>query len=255
MRGTPGAVLLAGCALAGLLVGCGETDSGAAPRADGPPLTRVENELLVSCGGDPGWVPSAMVNGIEPAIPRSEIEAALDAIATEPKLSVETSRVLPQGGRTPWKLLAEDDDHLTIALGDWTFEGPARDAMTMSLEREGEGWKWTGHGNCWHLAPVLDDGTWVNLSSTKPLDTTSTTVTVDVTELACTGSRDPVPHLDEPSIVTTSHDVTVYWTSRPPQGAQECPGNPTVSQQLTLDEPLGDRVLLDGSRWPPVPIG
>jgi hypothetical protein len=248
-------LLLVGCALVGLAAGCGATDSGSVGRDGGPPVTLVGNEVVVSCGGAPGWVPSAMVNGIDPEIPRSEVETALDAIATEPGLSAETSRVLPQGGRTPWKLLAEDDDSLIIALGDWGFDGPDRDAMTMSLEREADGWTWTGHGNCWHLAPILHDGTWVNLSSEKPLDTASTSVTVDLTELACTGSRDPVPHLDEPVVVATSQDVTVYWTSRPPQGAQECPGNPTVSQELTLDEPLGDRPLLDGSRWPPVPIG
>jgi hypothetical protein len=255
MRGKRGALALVGCMLGGLLAACGEAEPGTTEAGPDLPVVMEDGEVLVSCGGEPGWVPSAMAEGIQPEVPRSEIEAALDAVATDPELSVETSRVLPQGGRTPWKLLAQDGDRLTIALGDWTVDGPAREAMTMSLERDGDGWRWTGHGNCWNLAPVLRDGMWVHVSSEGPLDTASTTVTVDVQEIACTSSRDPVPHLDDPVLVTTATDVTVYWTSRLPDGAQSCPGNPTASQTMTLDEPLGDRRLLDGSRWPPVPVG
>lgn len=52
----------------------------------------------------------------------------------------------------------------------------------------------------------------------------------------------------------TADTVTVYWTSEPP-GTAECPSNPAVATTLTLPEALGERRLLDGSRWPPVPFG
>jgi hypothetical protein len=241
-----------------VLAGCGDQASGGTtdPAADSP-VAVVDDEVLVSCGGRaPGWPPSAMVDGIEGETPRAEIAAALDAVATEPKLSVETSRVLPQGGQTPWKLLTDDAEHLTIALGEWTLDGPTREAMTMSLEREGDGWKWTGHGSCWTLSPLLDQGeSWVQVGASVAVQGDATEIAVDVNETACTGARDPAPHLNEPVIVSTDESVTVYWTSKPPVGGANCPSNPTSSQVLVLDEPLGDRPLLDGSRWPPVLVG
>jgi hypothetical protein len=250
--------LLGAAAAAALVLGagaCGEADSAVATDADIPVQT-VDGEVLVSCSGEPGWLPSAMAGGFEGETPRAEIEVALDAIAVQPGLSAETSRVLPEGGRTPWVLLSDTSGHLTLGLGAWSLDGPARDAVTMDLELEDGTWVWQGHGNCWHLAPVLRDGDemWVNVTADSvPTDTTD--VPVGVTELACTGSRDPLPHLHDPVVVETAEDVTVYWTSEPPDGDQQCPGNPTATQTLVLDEPLGDRPLLDGSRWPPAPVG
>ena len=91
--------------------------------------------------------------------------------------------------------------------------------------------------------------------SPAAVDGAATEVIVDVHETACTSARDPGPFLDEPAVVSTDESVTVYWTSEPPVGGANCPGNPTSQQVLTLDEPLGDRPLLDGSRWPPVLVG
>ena len=240
--------------------GCGERESGstaAEPEVtrEGP-VTLVDGEVLLSCHGPLGWVASAMADGIDGTTPRAEIEAALDEVATDPQLSVETARVLPQGGDTPWKLLAEDADRLVIALGEWTADGPARDAMTMDLERTDTGWRWAGHGSCWTLSPVLAEGTiWVQVDASVAVQGDATEVAVDVNEVACTSARDPAPHLNEPVLVTTDESVTVYWTSTPPVGGANCPGNPTSAQVLTLDELLGDRPLLDGSRWPPVLVG
>jgi hypothetical protein len=35
---------------------------------------------------------------------------------------------------------------------------------------------------------------------------------------------------------------------------RNCIGNPPTEMTLTLDEPLGDRALLDGSTYPPAPV-
>jgi hypothetical protein len=150
----------------------------------------------------------------------------------------------------------EEGDTMVLALGDWTADGPARDAMTMQLERRDGAWGWASGGNCWTLGPVLDPDTiWVQVNASAAVDGDATEVTVDVNETACTSARDPAPFLNEPALVSTEESVTVYWTSRPPVGGANCPGNPTSQQVLTLDEPLGDRPLLDGSRWPPVLVG
>jgi hypothetical protein len=259
-RRTVPVLVLLGLALAGLAA-CGErSSSGGGSDERAPDDARgsvqvVDGSVLVSCGGVPAFPASAMVDGADGSTPEDEVRAALDAVATDPKLSMETSRVLPQGGRTPYTLLVDDGATLVVGLGDWSADGPTRDAYQMTLERTGDSWVWRGHGNCTQLAPVLGEGEmWVEVSA-GPVPSDATEIPVQVMERACTSSRDPAPHLHEPTVVSTDESMTVYWTSTPPEGGQNCPGNPSSPQTLTLPEPLGERQLLDGSRWPPVPLG
>ena len=239
-------------ATAGVLAGCGDGASSGAQEAPALPVVVVDGEVQVSCGGPPGWSPSVMAAGIQPPVPEAEISAALDAVATQPGLSVETRRVLPDGGRTPWRVLAGDEDLLHLGLGTWTVDGPAEDAHSMVLERVDGVWTWRGHGDC-GLRPLLadDDTSWAELTAS---DGTGTVVTVSVSERECTSGRNPEAFLREPVMVQEEHSVTVYWTTTPPDGFESCPGNPSVERTITLDEPLGDRRLLDGSTWPPRPV-
>ena len=245
---TPGVLrAVAAAALVLAVAGCGGRESGVTATEpevtrEGP-VTLVDGEVLLSCGGRPGWPASAMVDGIEPSASAREIAAGLSAAPVPGQL------------RTNWKVLAEDGDQMVVALGDWSDDGPARDAMAWTLERDGGTWRGTSGGNCWMLAPVLDeDATWVQVDASEAVDGAATEIAVDVHERACASARDPEPFLDEPVMVSTEESVIVYWTSRAP-GAANCPSNPTSQQVLTLDEPLGDRPLLDGSRWPPALVG
>ncbi len=56
-------------------------------------------------------------------------------------------------------------------------------------------------------------------------------------------------------VVEAADAVTVYWTSDAIEGAAGCPGNPVVRRVVKLDQPLGNRELLDGSSWPAAPVG
>src|SRR5262245_66495130 len=118
------------------------------------------------------------------------------------------------------------------------------------------GWRWLAvqriERPC-RLHPVLPPSlSWAEVTADpQALSPASRSIPVWVTETSFTGARDPSPYLKNPTIVEGKRSVTVYWTVTPPDGAQECPGNPRVERVLELREPLGDRVLLDGSRWPP----
>jgi hypothetical protein len=258
-------------ALAGLilLAGCGEPVSSASDptvpstatssaTVSGGVLTVVDGEVQVGCGGAPGWSPSVMAAGIDGVVGRAEVVAAFTELLQNPEIAGELEMSFLQDGpeQTEWRVLAAEGDSLTLGLGTWTEDGPGEGARTFGLERDGDGWRWTGGGDC-RLEPVLGgDHSWVELTAPPGgLDPTSTTLPVEVSERECTSGRDPRPHLEEPHVVETTTTVTVYWTSVPPEGFHNCMGNPAVAATVPLRRPLGERTLLDGSTYPPSPVG
>jgi len=56
-------------------------------------------------------------------------------------------------------------------------------------------------------------------------------------------------------VVETVDSVTIYWTSEPPSGGQDCQGNPSVERVVKLSEPLDARTVLDGFSYPPREVG
>ena len=49
-----------------------------------------------------------------------------------------------------------------------------------------------------------------------------------------------------PQVVETDDEVRIVFASIPLIGDQNCPGNPPAAVTVVLDQPLGDRELLDG---------
>jgi hypothetical protein len=72
-----------------------------------------------------------------------------------------------------------------------------------------------------------------------------------VTERECASGRSSEGRVVGPEIAATADAVVVSFAVRPLGGAQECPGNPATPVEVRLDEPLGERRLLDGHRDPP----
>lgn len=258
MRALPLALL----APLAVLVGCGERTSAASdpsPSPEGPPVLKVDGEVQIGCGGESGWPASVMADGLQGVLTDAEVVAAFRSFLADPQVGTELEVNLLAAGAedTEWRVLAADGDEVALGLGRWTDEGPARDAYVFGMERKEEGWRWTGGGNCSQLGPVVEEGlTWVEVSSPPGgVVRDTTTVDVGVTEGTCTGGRDPLPHLREPYVEETAQSVTIYWTSDPPGGVSSCIGPPPTPTTLTLSEPLGDRALLDGSRFPPAPVG
>ena len=251
-----------------VLAGCGSRDgttasgtdstpdsTAAAPGVESPPVVVVDGEPLVGCGGGEGWPPSVMASGIESDF-TDEARETFEALLADPQLSGELELTfLADGPETEFRVLREDEGSVTLGLGTWSDQGPADGAFVMGLVREGAGWDFGGGGSC-ELSPVLEPGRdWVDLHRGAPTDDPRT-VEIGLSERQCTSARDPRPFLDEPVVVETDDAVTVYWTTTPMTEAANCQGNPTVRRPLTLDRPLGDRTVLDGSVWPPsvVPV-
>lgn len=79
----------------------------------------------------------------------------------------------------------------------------------------------------------------------------STAIEVLVVESGCAGGEPATGRIPDPDIVYEEDRVVVTIGVVPKAGAQPCPGNPPTEYTVELDEPLGDRVLLDGSHDPP----
>jgi hypothetical protein len=77
------------------------------------------------------------------------------------------------------------------------------------------------------------------------LDPAATTFSADVVRETCNdGVTGPVLR---PGVVVTDAEVVVTFTVEPSTGMHRCPGNPPVSYEVDIGQPIGDRVLVDGS--------
>lgn len=128
--------------------------------------------------------------------------------------------------------------------------GAPLSAVTVEL-RDGH-WTIGGWAQCRPRAEVAPG---VNLAMFRvapheELMPETTKVDVLVTELACNSGQDASGRILRPRIISGADSVTVVMTVRPRGGGQECPDHPETPFVLELPEPLGDRLLLDGSEVP-----
>jgi hypothetical protein len=72
-----------------------------------------------------------------------------------------------------------------------------------------------------------------------------------VRERACASGRSSEGRIIGPDITYTDEAVIVTFQVQGLSGAQDCQGNPSTATQVTLEEALGDRRLLDGDSDPP----
>ena len=230
------------------------TTTAAEPEAVAPFLVTEDGEVVVGCFGRTGWPVSVTADGIQGVFTDDDVRAIFAEMLELTDNPVDLASFLPDGPDTEWRLLRVDGNRYEFGVGPWTADGPGPGGSILNAEDRAGGWTWTGGGGC-EVKPLLEDGhMWLELHG-KGLDRTASQPMIEVNEVECTSARDPSPYLHDPYVVETDESVTVYWTSTPPQGGQDCPGNPSVSRPLPLSEPLGDRELLDGSTYPPSPVG
>ena len=193
------AVGVAAAVAVGILAGNwpGDDRSETEPVGDDTTVPGITDEdALVSCGGDEGWPPSVMAEGVPGLLDEAEATETFQAILDDPQLSQEAElSILSDGVDVEWRVLRGDEDSLTLGLGHWTEKGPAgADAYVLGLERAGDHWTPDGWGTCNNLAPTLPEGSkWAMVSSYNATSAEATTLQVEVTENQCTSGRDPWP--------------------------------------------------------------
>jgi hypothetical protein len=91
---------------------------------------------------------------------------------------------------------------------------------------------------------------WLDPAAAAPTPT-STTIHALVREESCASGKTPDGRIEPPAIDLTDTAVTITITIRRRPGAQDCQANPPFPVTIALPEPLGDRMLFDGSGTPP----
>jgi hypothetical protein len=231
------------------------SDDGRSGRNEGDRVTSVLENQRVSCGGT-SWPVSAMDGGVPDLVDEQEVRAAFAGVLDEAPMDAPQA-IREQGADSaPYIALAETQDGYTLGTGTWTTEGPGEDADVATLERQQDGsLRMSSWGDCQLRVAIPEGRSPVVIKAPRGgVDGSSTNPVVMVNERECTGGRDPVPHLGVPQVVADDERVLVTMTSETMREAATCQGNPSAPVALDLDEPIGDRELLDGGTWPPTSL-
>ena len=108
---------------------------------------------------------------------------------------------------------------------------------------------------CLEVEPIADDddaepAPW-EPAANADLSAESTAIDVLVNEVGCASGKPADGRIATPEITYTENAVVVTIRVVPRSGPQTCPSNPDTPYTLELDEPLGERQLLDGAHDPP----
>lgn len=237
----------ASVALLSMLVGCGNDSTqvgtngrGASPAALGP------DEPLVSCGSI-AYAPSAFDNPTGAELGDDDAAKALRDLIENP----DGIEGIPESG---WRRLFDSDALVVFGSGEPRNDGTEDGLVEVSLKDDGAGFVFyqSAYG-CTPLAHVPGRSV-VEFVIPKGAAVTadSTAVAVLVTEMQCTGGVPVGDRLGKPLVRYGPATIEVLFTARPLDGEVfTCIGNQPSSTTLHLDEPIGERRILDLSGYPP----
>lgn len=227
------------------------------PQAGAHPWVTADGDTIVTCSGGPAF-PAARVaaGGLEFTPEGSdEILAALEQMKQDFGIDAPGPLQEAEADEVPWAVVWQESVAGVDQVGILIAEPGATEFNLdtdeyASLEWQGESWRASSWSGTCGARPVAPAGRqWAQVALTDA--TTDTTIDLQVSEIECTSARDPELFLAEPVVLETAESVTVFWTSEAMTGDANCPGNPWVPRTIHLEDPLGDRELLDGSTYPP----
>ena len=91
---------------------------------------------------------------------------------------------------------------------------------------------------------------WEVQGAYRPADTE---LSLLVNENACASGTSAEGRIQKPDVEYRSDSVVVTIRVRQRGSSESCPGNPDTPYVLRLEEPVGNRQLLDGGQSPPGP--
>ncbi len=208
-----------------------------------PPISPDPSSILLTCGGAERF-PSAALAGVGAAELEDDAPTAvLKSILAEPA----DPDIFPDHG---WHRVA-------VGPGGVLFVAPGQGVpwVQVAATPAADGWTADLYGEC-HAQPVTPDGIgladfWLDSAAGRP-GPDATTLSGFIHERSCASGKPPNGRIQAPMVVFGEGSVVVTVTVRQRPGAQDCPGNPDTTRiTIELGQPLGDRVILDGSVFPP----
>jgi hypothetical protein len=229
--------------VAGLLAGCGDT-----------------RLLPVAPGGATDYQCGSVTfqaDDLESAPPASELEPARRAAFR----GYEVPPVDLDGG---WKVLVDSEEQVAIIreLGDPFSNGPG-DVRTHEVVQVSRSygstnvpdgaWVPDSAGSCTPRLDLARLGEADLVLAVTP-DPDATWVELEVYERACASGQPADGRVEVVEQQLTADQLRLVVGVRPLGGDQTCPGNPPTPLRVELDEPFGDRTVVDASTLPPLPV-
>lgn len=215
-----------------LLVGaCGDPRGGGSATGS----SSASSDLEYGCGGGATFSPGEIEEGPEPS---DEILDALQKLR-----QTMDGAMLPQGG---WTVVSENDAATTMLAPQ---DGPQGFASA-SFDKEGDAWEPAGWGDCTPRLALLGKSVlrWAFTEASHPPPSDATELEVLVTEVECSSGR-KLDGLIEPEVTYTEDRIEVVLTAPGGIGGN-CIGTAPTEYTLVLDEPVGEREVVDLSVYP-----
>ena len=178
----------------------------------------------------------------------ADLQSLTPIEAADPGLKAVVDGWIADYGNLPadgWLVLTETDDRATMVR----LDGGSFSVIRAEMGRNG--WVWaSSSGESCDVSRRLPDGmgvvTWEFDPAFPAPDASTTELHLWALEAGCTGGSEMGDRLLGPQVVETDDEVRIVFASIPLIGDQNCPGNPPAAVTVVLDQPLGDRELLDG---------
>ncbi len=128
--------------------------------------------------------------------------------------------------------------------------------VNASFEKRDGVWSPTGWGGCNIRVSAIGFGSATTIldPDVEP-DPSSTSLHIWIQELECASGQAPVDREVLPVVVETDAQVQITTLVAPVAGGADCPGNPWFPVVVELDEPLGERTVVDMQEPPGIELG
>lgn len=225
--------------------------------------------LLAGCGGSlasvgPLGEPDYVCGWL--AFTADELSAAppADDLGADGQAALEGHAMEPVDPGDGWRVLAETGSELELIRElDQSESGGPGDVRTHEFLRvhtvsgvtdiPDGGWMLDAQGFC---TPRLDLGSLVpaDLALAELPSPKARQIEIEVYERACASGQPADGRVEVVEQETSDGQLELVVGVRPLEGAQDCPGNPPTPVTIQLDEPLGERTVVDASTLPPQPL-
>ena len=217
-----------------------------------------EADTVLACGG---YGPAFRLDTLTDPIPVAAVDhpaavLMLEVLADPPGNASLVDIIAPMPIGDWFVLDTTGSETATFALDEGTEPG----FLTVALfENRASGWVFVGWDPTCDPEVMLPEGA-------NRVDVTfdpafgrpgpsDTTLHLLVTEQACNSGAAMGDRLRGPQVVVSETEVAVAFAAVSQPGFFNCPGNPSTPVTVELDEPLGDRIVVDGLSFPRRPVG